>query len=423
MKLYFFIIILGVILLSECSPRRNVPQQNVSVAKQTKTNLLNPAFTAYNQSADSSQIHFKISTANILYTRKDKLSPYNSLIKIHYKLYPYGNSKLIIDSATIFLKDEVREKTLKNLTGVIDLKTADAKDFLLKISTEDLKRGASIEKKIYIRKSYLHNRQYFLIRNDSSLIPVYESYVNDSSKLLLTSAINKNNKVFLRYYNRNFSLAAPPFASINTKPFNYNPDTTIIKTIEENGSIDFYPPKEGFIHIQTDTTTRVGYTLFKFDQNYPTIHSIKGLVKPLRYVCSTAEYNELLTTKEPKKSVDNFWLSKASSKERARELIKQYYTRVEQANKYFTSHVEGWKTDRGMISIIYGPPTIVRKSGNSETWTYGEENNLIALNFVFSQKDNPFSDNDYKLQRSSTYKTSWYRAVDTWRSGRVYYGF
>ena len=184
MKLYFFIIILGAIFLTKCSPRRNVPQQNVSVAKQTKTNLLNPAFTVYNQSTDSSQIHFKISTQNVLYTREDKLSPYNSSIKINYKLYPYGNSKLIIDSATIFLKDEVRVKTLKNLTGVIDIQTAGTKDFLLKITTEDLKRGASIEKKIYIRKSYLHNRQYFLIRNDSSLIPIYESYVTDSSQLL-----------------------------------------------------------------------------------------------------------------------------------------------------------------------------------------------------------------------------------------------
>lgn len=421
MKLFFFIITLGVIFITSCSPKRNVPQQNIVVAKETKTNLLNPLYTIYNQSSDSSQIYFKISTKNILYTRKDKLAPYNALLKIHYKLYPYGNSKLIVDSSTIYIKDEVRSKTLKSLTGVINLNTADAKDYLLKITTEDLNRGASIEKKIYIRKSYKHNRQYFLIRNDSSRSPVYSSFINDTSLLLLTSAINKNNNVYFRYYDRDFSLSAPPFASINTKPFNYTPDNTIIKTLDTEGNTTFTPPESGFIHVQTDTTTRVGYTLFKFDENYPKIQSIQGLVKPLRYICSTAEYNELLTTSEPKKGVDQFWLSKASSKERARELIKQYYNRVEQANKHFTSHIEGWKTDRGMISIVYGPPTIVRKSGSTETWIYGEENNLIALNFIFSQKDNPFSDNDYKLQRSSTYKTSWYRAVDTWRSGRVFY--
>ena len=412
-----------ILFFFECAPKRNIPQRNVTVAKETKTNLLNPIFTVYNPSPDSSIIYFKISTQNILYTRKDKLSSYNSNLKIHYKLYPYGNSKLIVDSATLYLKDEVRTRTHKNLAGTITIPTYDAKDYLLKITTEDLNRGASIEKKIYLRKSYKHNRQYFLTQIDSSLTPVYESFVNDSSLLLLTSEINKNNAVFFRYYNRTFSIAAPPFASVNTKPFNYTPDTTIIKKLNNEGKTNFSPPENGFIHIQTDTSTKVGSTIFKYDVNFPSIKTIDGLITPLRYICSTAEYNQLLESETPKKSVDEFWLSKASSDERARELIKQYYNRVEQANKHFSSHIEGWKTDRGMISIIYGPPTLVRKTGRSETWIYGEENNLIALNFIFNQKDNPFSNNDYKLQRSSTYKTAWYRAVDTWRSGRVYYGY
>jgi GWxTD domain-containing protein len=410
-------------LFTGCSSKTSIPQRNVSIAKETKTNLLNPIFTIYNPSTDSSKIYFKISTQNILYTRKDKLSSYNAQLKIHYQLYPYGNSKLIVDSLSIFLKDEVRTKTNKNLTGTITIPTPDAKDYLLKITTEDLNRGASIEKKIYLRKSYKHNRQYFLIQIDSSAAPVYESFVNDSSRLLLTSEINKDSLVFFRYYNRAFSIAAPPFASINTKSFNYIPDTTIIKKLNSLGNTNFESPQNGFIHIQTDTSTKVGSTLFKYDNNFPKIKTIEGLITPLRYICSTAEYNVLLESSTPKKSVDEFWLSKASSDDRARELIKQYYNRVEQANKHFSSHIEGWKTDRGMISIIYGPPTLVRKTGRSETWIYGEENNLIALNFIFNQKDNPFSDNDYKLQRSSTYKTAWYRAVDTWRSGRVYYGY
>lgn len=424
-KIKFIFIVSSIItfLFTECSPKRSVPQRNISVAKETKTNLLNPIFSIYNPSPDSSTIYFKIATKNLLYTRKDKLSSYNSKLKIHYKLYPYGNSKLIVDSLTIYINDEVRTKASNNLTGVITIPTPESKDYLLKIITEDLNRGASIEKKIYLRKSYKHNRQYFLVQIDSNTTPVYESFVNDSSLLLLTSEINKNKTVFIRKYNRNFKIAAPPFASVNTKPFNYTPDTTIIKTLDANGKTNFSPPNNGFIHIQTDTSSKAGSTIFKYDKNFPKINSIEGLITPLRYICSTAEYNALLESKTPKKSVDEFWLSKASSDDRARELIKQYYNRVEQANKYFSSHVEGWKTDRGMISIIYGSPTLVRKTGKSETWIYGEENNLIALNFIFNQKDNPFSDNDYKLQRSSTYKSAWYRAVDTWRSGRVYYGY
>ena len=34
---------------------------------------------------------------------------------------------------------------------------------------------------------------------------------------------------------------------------------------------------------------------------------------------------------------------------------------------------------------------------------------------------NIFTENDYKLERSPMYKSSWYKAVDAWRSGRAYW--
>lgn len=412
-----------ILFLTGCSSKSNIPQRNISVAKATKTNILSPVFTVYNPSADSTEIFYKIATKEILYTREDKLSPYKANIKVHYQLFPYGNSKLIVDSASFYITDKVRTKAFKNLVGHFPILTPDAKDYLLKVTTEDINRGASIEKKIYLRKSYKHNRQYFLVQKDSNKTPVYNYYLNDSSDLSLKSEYNIGKSVFVHYYKKDFKIAAPPFASINTKPFNYIPDTTLELSIDGKGYSQLPSPEKGFLHIQTDTSSRVGYTLFKYEKNYPTIHSIEGLINPLRYICSTAEYNTLLESNTPKKSIDEFWLSKASSKERARELIKQYYNRVERANRLFSSYKEGWKTDRGMVSIVFGQPTVVRKTGKTETWIYGEENNLIALNFVFSQKNNPFTDNDYKLQRSSTYKTTWYRAVDTWRSGRVYYAY
>jgi hypothetical protein len=44
----------------------------------------------------------------------------------------------------------------------------------------------------------------------------------------------------------------------------------------------------------------------------------------------------------------------------------------------------------------------------------------MALSFTFVKLDNPFSDNDYALQRSANYRNLWYNAVDLWREGRVY---
>ena len=73
-----------------------------------------------------------------------------------------------------------------------------------------------------------------------------------------------------------------------------------------------------------------------------------------------------------------------------------------------------------MVYLIYGAPNVIYRTSNSEVWTYGEENNINSLNYTFTKVNNPFTENDFILERSSSYKQSWYVAVDIWRQGRVY---
>ena len=111
--------------------------------------------------------------------------------------------------------------------------------------------------------------------------------------------------------------------------------------------------------------------------------------------------------------------NQAGSRERAREAIAAYYGRVESADRHFTSYTQGWKTDRGLVHIIFGTPTTIRKDDRSETWIYGDETNLMSLMFAFHKRDDPFSDNDLVLQRDPQLKTAWYRNVESWRNGRI----
>ena len=164
----------------------------------------------------------------------------------------------------------------------------------------------------------------------------------------------------------------------------------------------------------------MGFTLFNFHNDYPLLKSAEQLIPPLRYLTTKDEFDLLVSSINPKVAVDKYWLSNAISKERARTLIRVYYSRVEFANKLFSCHLEGWKTDRGMISIIFGTPSYTSLVRNSEVWIYGDENNIHSLKFVFDQKLNPFSSNDYVLSRNYSYKNPWYRAVESWRNGKVY---
>ncbi len=165
-----------------------------------------------------------------------------------------------------------------------------------------------------------------------------------------------------------------------------------------------------------DFSKTEGLTLFHFDDGFPQVSSPVEALLPLRYLTTEKEFNELLSYTDYKIAVDSFWIERSSRQpERAKNMIARYYSRVQKANQWFTSYQEGWKTDRGLIYIIYGPPSEVYKKQDEEEWVYGEQGNALSIEFYFYKMDNPFSDNDYQLQRSPAYKTSWYIAVENWR--------
>ena len=161
-----------------------------------------------------------------------------------------------------------------------------------------------------------------------------------------------------------------------------------------------------------------GLSVLVLGQEYPAIRTVSSMVRPLRYITTKQEYSTIEFSGDKKKDIDAFWYNMAGNTERAREIIKTYYSRVDLSNRFFTSDREGWRTDRGIVYVIYGPPNTVTKTINGESWIYNEKINLMSVEFNFHKVQNPFTDNDYSLSRSGGYKSSWYRAIDNWRQGR-----
>ena len=102
--------------------------------------------------------------------------------------------------------------------------------------------------------------------------------------------------------------------------------------------------------------------------------------------------------------------------ERAKEIIRNYYQQVEKANILFTNYKEGWKTDQGMVYIIFGLPTSVNESQETEEWIYNNE--TLKVKFTFDKLGNLFTDKHYDLVRKENYDKVWFRMVDSWRKGR-----
>ena len=163
----------------------------------------------------------------------------------------------------------------------------------------------------------------------------------------------------------------------------------------------------------------MGGTVYYFGQHFPAAKTLNDLLLPLRYITTSPEYKAIVESENKKQAIDEYWLGVGGSAERARMLIKSYYSRVEEANTIFSSYMEGWKTDRGMCFIVFGPPSHVYRTTAQETWLYGEQGKYNALRLVFTRVVNPFTANDFRLNRNATLKSPWYRAVEFWRQGRV----
>jgi GWxTD domain-containing protein len=118
-----------------------------------------------------------------------------------------------------------------------------------------------------------------------------------------------------------------------------------------------------------------------------------------------------------KRALDSYWLTVAKDEARAKRMIKTYYQRVTDANKFFTSYKEGWKTDRGMIYIAFGSPTNISRLQGQEQWTY--RNYGMEIKFTFIKRNNQFTTAHYDLIRDVKYNDIWYDMIERWRMGLV----
>jgi GWxTD domain-containing protein len=65
----------------------------------------------------------------------------------------------------------------------------------------------------------------------------------------------------------------------------------------------------------------------------------------------------LNTNEEREQFIEQFWLRRSSNPDLPGDDYKEeHYRRIAYANEHFASGIPGWKTDRGRIYIIWGPP-------------------------------------------------------------------
>jgi len=143
-----------------------------------------------------------------------------------------------------------------------------------------------------------------------------------------------------------------------------------------------------------------------FGFKFKYLQNVEAFLKPMQYIMSNKEWNELRKASKEKKLeiFKKYWAEHDPNPEsKENPLMREFFLRVEEANARFTGHgQDGWRTDQGRIYIVYGPPDKVERRRDFERgytieiWTYQE----IGRVFVFEDR---FGNGELKLSSPNNF--------------------
>ncbi len=417
-QIHFFIAVFFLAAVS-CTTTKNLEQVNLAHLYQQEGVVLKPLFRIYNVDETTTRVYFSGSSDQLLYVKEQSATDYMARLEIKFALYSDYKRTILIDSGSVLITDIQKSPQTSIVKGEFDMHIkypTSTEMYVLEVQLTDKNRNLTYLDILSVDRSDVQTRQNFLLTTTLGRV-VFQNHYPLNVPFLLKN--NQDAKTyFVRYYNREFPLAATPYAKNEESSFSYKADSTFTVSATDTLVLS----KTGFYHFQLNETTKNGFTLFCFYNEFPLITRKQNLGPPLRYLTTKEEFAGINDTNDQKMklAVDKFWLRMAGNVDRGKALVSAYYGRVEDANLYFTSYLEGWKTDRGIIYVVLGPPTEVRRNEYQEMWIYGDPNSSLSYVFTFTKLKNPFSSNDFALNRSTNYRYGWAQAIESWRNGQIY---
>ncbi len=211
---------------------------------------------------------------------------------------------------------------------------------------------------------------------------------------------------FCYAYSMDFGLADPAFGNMRELSPTLEPDSLF----EFDSDLTFQDWT--FYFLQYDTTGAAGRGFLKTPTYYPKLRKVEELVGPVQYLSSAKEFAEIVNSDNPKFDFEQFWIRNAGGKEKAKTAISSFYNRVTWSNALFTNYKPGWKTDRGLIFLIYGKPDQVYRTNRKERWQY-----LDGQEFEFIRISTLFAPTLYTLIRKKEYRDRWIQRIGQIRKG------
>lgn len=397
--------LVGLILLWGCTSTIPTSQSAAKKPYDWEARLLHPELTGLRMSPDSAAAFIRLDRAELLYLRETTDSPFVAEVevKIGDKLWTLRDtlSEMMPQELNALWRVRIDELQPTSIRGeAVEL------PFLVR----DVFRNADVRGEWTLPSA---QRTINLVDADGWPLPDENVAVGDTIYLQGPGGLGWIWSIALPEP----TMPSPPFTSFSDPMEDL--EASIIDTLvaDELGRFALVVPAG---------TSLLQSLAFDFEvvvhgrrPDFPFVRSVPYLIESSRYITSRSEYERMTGSEDCKGALDGFWLDCGNDKDRGANLIDTYYGRVEEANRYFSGLQEGWRTDRGMVHIVFGVPNKVRRLGRSEWWIYGEEGNANTITFSFRHSPTLLDPNRFVLDRSIQFRPSWDRMVTSWRNGRV----
>ena len=407
------IILIGVVF-SDCRTRKSALE---NYENESKIILRNDdvQLKFYHFSDDSTSLFLKIKNSELLASRKKNSKELTTAISGEILLFDYQLNKAI---DTVLFKANGRASNDEHYFYFysINFPLKDLNLYNYRLILKDKNRSTQFTINGTINKTSELIRENVILVQGENTYPNFDLLINSKSSYSVASERLDLTQTELWFRTADGSLPPPPFSTSKEVLPEMSEFEILTLPVDRNELILNNFPL-GDILFKKDF---LGLSILVRPNKYPELTSISEMIYPLRYISARKEFERLKTNSNLRSGLERFWLDCGESQERARELMAEFYDRVQTANMNFSSHKSGWKTDKGMIFIVFGTPTKITLDKASETWVYGDKDDLGSVNFIFNKIKTSFSDNHYELERNSIYKSEWAQKVSAWRNGRIY---
>ena len=428
----FCLLITGVLVtavINSCkTTQQAVDYKDLSYLYNPTKSPVNPRYIVINQTDESSVLSVRFLKNDLFFSEANPQGVPTAMVMITVKLFSLTQGKVLADTSTLnlsIIKDTGKQEYVYNLP----LKVEKGSEYLAEVKVLDRLRLLVTQSFVQFNTLSNTNRYNFSVRNHFDKYELFSPVLRIDEYVNLIYSRGHIDSLFISFYKPFREVPDPPSMLLPEKTLDYDPQQVVAIPYSDTLPIMF--PKEGIYLCSVDRNVKEGFTFLNLGSAYPRVTAPETMIEPLVYLASQDEMTEMKSAVKPKAALDDFWIKCGGNVDKARELIRIFYTRVLYSNYYFTSFKEGWRSERGMIYIIYGPPDKVYKTSEGESWGYKKP--VIKskwggrftvsdtyLFFNFKRRENPFSDNDFYLSRSETLITFWDKAIASWRKGIIF---